>query len=497
MSSLNALLTREAREQMNLVLVAFLAVPALVIGLQLEFLGDSPYSHEWVGLWIIPGVVLTMLLALVMDSTTRESGSDMGESLGRLPVSRRSLLAAKFIWLGAVAVMLLACAYLAEALCAFGRGGMPAPVDFHLAKAEHMPVYLCMGLSLLLMAALGLWIGRTFVTGAVFLAIVGGAVALIRANQGLILALPEVLPREVVFTAIPLSLLLAGALAYRPGYALPGENLRKTALFLGVFGCASGGVVLGHWQGHEAAMIPNPGEGRPSLLGLTPDGRMLTLICGSSYEALIGGRRAGIEVLVLDTQTWKQRVDGVREVRATAKEELMHGVKRTGTRYRYHVSTEGVLTRWLGDGGRTELCRLPVLDGAEFRWVSPDPRGEYLFARAHTLNGGRRGVYLQADTGEVVLSLPEGWRHGQWGNRRDWIATAWSWNMGGSDPKPYQLAFVGRTEHRFVQLPSWGSSVPLLDGTLAYIAHDQVVLLDPDGKQLRVIYEPRPSGESP
>ena len=87
MSTLDALLTREAREQLNLVLVAFLAVPALVIGLQLGVVGQSPYSHEMVGLWIIPGVVATMLLALVLDSTTRESGSDMGESLRRLPVA--------------------------------------------------------------------------------------------------------------------------------------------------------------------------------------------------------------------------------------------------------------------------------------------------------------------------------------------------------------------------------------------------------------------------
>lgn len=86
MNTLKALLTREAREQMNLVFVAFLAVPMLVIGLQLEVVGESPYSHEMVALWLIPGGVVLMMLTLILDSTTRDAGSEMGESLGRLPV---------------------------------------------------------------------------------------------------------------------------------------------------------------------------------------------------------------------------------------------------------------------------------------------------------------------------------------------------------------------------------------------------------------------------
>lgn len=77
-----------------------------------------------------------------------------------------SLLAAKFTWLGAVGVALIAWTYLVEALCAFQRGGMPAPVDMDRVSGEHLFGYVAMGASLLLMTSLGLWIGRAFVAGA-------------------------------------------------------------------------------------------------------------------------------------------------------------------------------------------------------------------------------------------------------------------------------------------------------------------------------------------
>ena len=527
MNLFNALLTREAREQLNLVLVAFLAVPALVIGLQLGVVGESPYSHEMVALWIIPGGVVLMMLALILDSTTRDAGSDMGASLERLPVRRGSLLAAKFAWLGAVGVALLAWTYLVEALCAFQRGGMPAPVDFHWVSARHLSGYVAMGASLLLMTSLGLWIGRTFVAGAVFLAVMGVLAAAFKANEGALRALPEVLPRELVFLGLPLCLLLAGLVCYRPGYALPRESLRRGVLFLGLVGFPTGGVVLAQWQGHELASMPSTGGGRARYAELSPDETQLRVDIDGYYESLLGGKAWAYGTLVLDTSSWELEFRAGRKYyfhhwaqsgepvlaevggggpsrvfsRAEGKPHRLPQLAPVASKvlYRYEVSDEGVVSRRAAGGEMAEFCRLPQLEEVSYLTVQADPGGEYLFVTSWRGGPVGRpklgGTYLAASTGRVLQVLPWGWSHGQWGKRPDWIATAVRQFRGSAEVRTHAIMLVGEQTLSEVPVPGYGSTSVLANGNLIHLSGGHILLLDPNGKQLRVIYAPEPMGD--
>jgi hypothetical protein len=151
------------------------------------------------------------------------------------------------------------------------------------------------------------------VAGAVFLTVIGVIAAASKANEGALRALPELVPRELVFVGLPLCLLLAGLVRYRPGYALPRESLRKGLLFLGLVGFPTGGVVLAQWQGHEMAMMPSHDGGRARYAELSPDETRLRVELDGYYESLFVGKAGTHKTLILDTTTWELEFRAGRE----------------------------------------------------------------------------------------------------------------------------------------------------------------------------------------
>lgn len=145
---------------------------------------------------------------------------------------------------------------------------------------------------------------------------------------------------------------------------------------------------------------------------------------------------------------------------------------------------------------------MPEWEGGHYYTVQPETGGQYLFVASRSGRRGRNqlmsgGAYLVASTGDVLQVLPWGWTHGQWGKRSDWIATATQIYRGAADVRNRAIMLVGEQSSREVPVPGYGSTSVPANGDLIHLSGGHLLLLDPAGKQLRVIYAPEPWGESP
>lgn len=475
MSVLNALVTREARAQRALVATAAILTPFLVVaGQRSDFV--EPAERDAVTLrLILPGAVVLLVLALVVDAFTRDFGSDVGESLDRLPVRPSRLVIAKCIWLSAVAAALYSWAFLAEGISGFAAGGIPS---LYPGSAHHWRPLQTLAMLALLGPAIGaltVWIRRPFVTCSCGVLLLLGAFGLLRKNIGGLSQAPEVVPMQLMIALLAGSLVWSAARSFQAGHLLPGERIRRIARGLAVLIPVTGAMALAQWAGAPHKLRGTIGEMPISEGHVSPDGRWALVYGVHPYDSLIGSREESIQSWVIDIesgetvarvpdghwpdsrdQCWNE--DGRLQLFAWSDGRIarwdpisdeVERTKETVTGRRKVRRIQGVWQvkvgdQWLSPNWRTGASPLLSVvpgrayerapDGAviqhdlpagtskELYTASPErpraghgieesPGGSVLLIKGPT---GESAVYIDASTGAVIEELAAGWFHAGW-----------------------------------------------------------------------------------
>lgn len=485
MKVLNALVTREARAQRALVATAAVLTPLLVLAGQHSEFVDPAERDAWTLSLILPGTVVLLVLALIVDAFTRDFSSDVGESLDRLPVRPSRLVAAKCIWLSAVAAALYSWAFLTEGIAGFAVGGIPS---LYPGSANHWEPLQTLALLALLGPAIGaltVWIRRPFVTCSCGVLLMLGAFALLRRHRTNLVQAPEVIPMQIVVALFAGALAWAAVRSFQAGHLLPGERVRRIARGLAVLVPVTGAVALAQWAGAPHMLRGTIGEMSISEGHVSPDGRQALVYGVHPYESLIGSREESIQPWVLDIESgetigrvpdgywpdWGDRhwsKDGRLQVMAWSDGKIAHWDPVSGELEQTNESVIGrrkvrraqgvwqvqVEGEWLSPNWRTGASPLLSVipgrayerapDGAviqhdllagtskELHTASPDrpqaghgieesPDGSVLLVKGPT---GESAKYIDAATGVVIHELAARWFHAGWTGGRECAAFA-------------------------------------------------------------------------
>ena len=525
MKALDAIVTREAKEQAGFFALALLLGPLLIYAGQLSL---AHYSVEWPGVALmvsIPGTTALLWWALILDAAVRDSDSTVGASLERLPVSSLMLLCGKVLWLACAGIVLFSWIRLAEGVISFLGGGAPAS----FTGSRYSSLWHAWGSAAMVggayCLAMGLWLRRPFLVVSVSVLSTLGELAAWREFAQPMREIPKIMPLGWLAALMAFGTLCAAWVVLRPGHLLPREGLLRTSGFLVIVGGLSTGVTWAHLGGWKERALPRFGVDRAARIKVSSDGQWLAVHARRDYEGVFGSMGIGFKGWVLDKDSgslafefpssyfsnlvnWESINDsGLPEIQP---EQSKLRATRTSEGYKvllpgetepffwefrhyaefsrvpgraFSVAVDGAVERHeFLEGKRTEIYRLrvPRALGGPGLTESPDGRFLHVFSRS---NAG--SVYLDAKIGLVLGTLPAGWVHRGW--------------TGATDPIAYARAAEDRADANLLFGPDGfcEASGPYFDelhasgdNTFFACGNGSVWSVDPKGKLLRHLYSP-------
>ncbi len=391
MRALNALLTREAREQAWLVAALGLIGCVLVPAFHGADIVWSPFAWTIYKLGLVGCLTLAASGILITESFTRESENERGERLEILPLPVQRLALAKLLWIAAAcgvlaSVFLLACAVWTYA---FGSVWEGETYPFSLYR-EKLPLELYAPLWLLWAVGISTLLRRWLLASTA----VGGLVL------GSILAWPwplrepAVVPGWLILVlacAVPIPIALREA---RMGWRLPRENASAMIRAFCLCGATLGVTGFAQVQGQDWLRRPTARDAEYGFQWLSQDGRVLCVHAYSPFPTVGGGTQEAASSWLVDTTTGAVLQDGwpttyySRHMRGDVEEIYSTHQERKGKRLWSLDPQTGAETylgpnlRWLWDKTRwrarsTKHGTLLVSDPLQDREVEIPWKGNY------------------------------------------------------------------------------------------------------------------------
>ncbi|MFT7680249.1 MAG: hypothetical protein ACI8QC_004255 [Planctomycetota bacterium] len=303
MARMSVLITREAREQRSLLILALVVLPIGTEILSAAYLRDRRPDYGTIALLVIPVFLCLMLWALLLESLTRDAHSDTGESLARLPLAPIEVFAAKAIWMTCVTIVLGCWCYVTEAIFALKGGSISACVALGEFGKDQVELAWTAFLITALVVVMGSWFRRSFVAvGGIALAL--AVLAALRLNfRHEILSLPLVWPMELTLAVPVLGLLAGGAAVFRTGALLPMEWFGRSVRLIAIGSLGFSAVAGAQWARADAVRHSRIESASLGNAAVSPDGRLISTHAHMSYPTTFGFNGGHLELWILDSRS--------------------------------------------------------------------------------------------------------------------------------------------------------------------------------------------------